>query len=275
MANTQKIARMGAATLFLLLLLFAFYMLQAEVLVQKRNHKTSLELSGRIDAQMYENVRQELAKNDNKINILYLDSHGGDDDSAIKIADLILEKNLDVTVKGKCVSACINLLLAGNSKFLSDGSFIGIHSAVSSSHYIYKHSEGMEYENLFHYWGHRQENLLKQRNIDPRLYLVAAALRQPVCVIERRGLPKTDFGRFAIGSKIVVFSPTKKQLEDLGVQNIRGYWPKDWQQAKKNSISHGFNMDFSILFNPKIVMSDLTIDRYIRSIQRVDKDCSG
>ena len=60
-------------------------------------------------------------------------SRGGDADAALDIANAIRDRDLDVVVRGHCISSCANyLFLAGRRKIVEADSFLGFHGTLTS-----------------------------------------------------------------------------------------------------------------------------------------------
>lgn len=89
-----------------------------------------LRIDGRIDEQTSKSVLNALAATP-AISRVVLNSEGGDEAATLKIARLIRDRQLDVTVDGVCLSACAHLLLASaNTITIKDGSTVGFHTNI-------------------------------------------------------------------------------------------------------------------------------------------------
>ena len=105
----------------------------------------------------YDKINSILKKNKN-IEILVIDSFGGDMGTAEDIADLIIDYNLDTRVKSYCYSACTIIFLGGENRMLDRGGKIGFHQ----TYYLKEDLENWynnikdEYENIYAFiaWFH-------------------------------------------------------------------------------------------------------------------------
>lgn len=82
-------------------------------------------LDGRIDAQDALGLERILASHE--IEKVVLNSRGGEENASLKIAELIRQNDIDVEVRGICLSACVNLLVAGSKRSVAKGSLILTH----------------------------------------------------------------------------------------------------------------------------------------------------
>lgn len=64
---------------------------------------------------------------------VYIDSPGGDENAAFQIAKQIREKNINVTIYGRCSSACNLLFLAARNKVVLPYAYIGMHGLFWNS----------------------------------------------------------------------------------------------------------------------------------------------
>jgi len=92
-----------------------------------RNSDSSISFSGEIEK---DELSRFLAIYKSTDRTLVLSSSGGNNQSALKIAEILIEnKNLTVVVRGMCASSCANyLFLAGHVKQLDHG-VVGFHGS--------------------------------------------------------------------------------------------------------------------------------------------------
>jgi hypothetical protein len=99
---------------------------------------TMIVLKGDIireDANTLENLIRAANANGGVIRGLQLDSAGGNLLGGIRLARLIrghADLSTTVTYGAKCASACFLAFAAGNEKFVSYGSFVGVHGAADT-----------------------------------------------------------------------------------------------------------------------------------------------
>ena len=137
----------------------------------------NLILEGLIEDGLYEKFKIILKENQN-INTLILKSKGGLVDEAFKIADLIIDYNIN-THAFNCYSMCATILLAGNKKTLEKGYKIGFHrsywEADDIKEYYQYYVDEFEDEYDFMSWlvddtqedVFRQLQFLLERGVDP------------------------------------------------------------------------------------------------------------
>ena len=109
-------------------------------------------------------------KNNPNIKRIILTSWGGLTSSAIEMADIIIDFELDTHVKQICFSACPLLLIAGETRTLERGSKIGFHRGwwdSDSMRSTYKQErESMGWENEFDFsswvYDESQEDIYSQ-----------------------------------------------------------------------------------------------------------------
>lgn len=62
---------------------------------------------------------------------LFISSNGGDELAAIKVANFVMDNNVDVYIPVYCLSACANsILIAGRNVYLSNAAVIAIHGSA-------------------------------------------------------------------------------------------------------------------------------------------------
>ena len=119
----------------------------------------TLFYEGDILTTSFDKINSILKKNTNIKNFV-IDSMGGDIDTAEKIADLIIDYNLDTRVVNYCYSACPIIFLGGNKRMLDKGGKIGFHQ----NYYIEEDLENWynsvkdDYENIYKFiiWLHEE-----------------------------------------------------------------------------------------------------------------------
>ncbi|KIC21842.1 COG3904 family protein [Leisingera sp. ANG-Vp] len=70
---------------------------------------------------------RDILKQNPDVSELQLNSIGGSVFAGEEIAGLVLEHELDTLVDGECISACVDVFLAGNRRRMTIGSRIGFH----------------------------------------------------------------------------------------------------------------------------------------------------
>ena len=71
----------------------------------------------------------QILKKHKEIDTLILKSEGGMIEVASKMADLVIDAELDTFVEENCESACVTIFLAGKNRFMGIGAKIGFHAS--------------------------------------------------------------------------------------------------------------------------------------------------
>ncbi|WP_323778159.1 hypothetical protein [Leisingera sp.] len=82
---------------------------------------------------------QEILKKNPEITELQLNSVGGSIFAGEEIAGLVLDYGLDTSVDGECISACVDVFLAGSRRRMTIGSKIGFHQRSWSAAEVHKY----------------------------------------------------------------------------------------------------------------------------------------
>jgi len=91
------------------------------------------ELHGEIDQSA---VDQLIAAVEKGVELVRLNSPGGDMGHAMRAFDVLVAANVDTEVRGICASACSIIFLAGNNRHIPVGSSFGVHQWVSLSNAV-------------------------------------------------------------------------------------------------------------------------------------------
>lgn len=91
-----------------------------------------ITLIGTIDAHMAAEFKKAVAA-DRLLDTLLIDSYGGENQSAMDMADVLRQRKMNMVVDGRCLSACASFLFpAAASKTVLPGSVVAIHGATVS-----------------------------------------------------------------------------------------------------------------------------------------------
>lgn len=116
-----------------------------------------------------------------ELKVVELNSDGGSVWSAARIADAVIDAELDTHVNGECKSSCTRIFLGGAKRTMSRGSRIGFHqvwwSAPAMQSYYERNAEAEGWDTPFEFaaWMYRDtqteihENLIYmvRRKVDP------------------------------------------------------------------------------------------------------------
>lgn len=96
-------------------------------LVMDLRESSAIALVGPITTEALTSVRR-IGSAGNRLQLMYIDSPGGDVVSAIELAHYLRQKKTRLVVAGRCFSACANYLFAGAvAKDVLPGSLVAIH----------------------------------------------------------------------------------------------------------------------------------------------------
>ncbi|KIC18037.1 MULTISPECIES: COG3904 family protein [unclassified Leisingera] len=113
------------------------FSLQGKTLV----YDTETEVTGELAEITEEDVShlRNILKKSPEITELQLNSVGGSVYAGEEIAGLVLEYGLDTLVDGTCISACVDVFLAGERRRMTIGSSIGFHQRNWPSEAVHKY----------------------------------------------------------------------------------------------------------------------------------------
>lgn len=207
---------------------------------------STLVLSGAIDAAMLDRFNAALAAGN--VATVRISSHTGQTREALRIAEAVLARNLDVVVRGVCVGPCAQyILVAARNRHIEDGSLVGFNVSVSSLAHMNEvlgEDAPADFRNLLPGMKDAvdaERRLYRERGIATSLLVDPLSAMQPRCVIFHRGPDQSISGLNLSGMRYVLWVPTRKQLESAGVK-ITGFWPKSRRQmldASRKLVSSG------------------------------------
>lgn len=147
---------------------------------------------------------------DKNIRIVLLNSQGGDIETAIKMAEMLLEYNVKTVVNGVCLSACANYLFPAGSKKVING-VLGFHGGAASilDHEIQNNTDiplGTETMRILHELAKRESLLNLKTGLKTELIIKSGLLDKGEGDGITRGL----------------FFPTLAELKQYGLGNIQG-----------------------------------------------------
>ena len=79
---------------------------------------------------------KEILRANENIQLLELNSSGGDLEAAMYMADIVIDYELDANVNGTCDSACTLIFLGGTKRTIQRGSWLGFHQSYWDATYI-------------------------------------------------------------------------------------------------------------------------------------------
>lgn len=192
-----------------------------------RLSKNTLKFEGTITHESYDEFMQKI---DDDISDVVVNSAGGSVTSGLKIAAEIQRRNLNVVVKGYCVSSCANyLFLSGNRKEI-DG-VLGFHgnARALTKDICKKNDDDPQCRN-----GIKEKAFFESIGMSNLLFDVTQSL---------------DKG-MQTGMAYVYYAPSANTLKELGVKGIVGDQNKDYLKQMKNYYDEFELPEFSVATDP-------------------------
>ena len=108
----------------------------------------------------------QILRKHKEIDTLILKSEGGIIEVADKMADLVIDAELNTLVEENCESACVTIFLAGKNRIMELGAKIGFHaswwSAENMKSYYQNHKEVQNWETPFEFASWLYEDTQKE-----------------------------------------------------------------------------------------------------------------
>ena len=213
-----------------------------------------IDVVGQLSSTTVAHLKKILEKEKN-ITVIAVNSPGGDMASALEIATLIKNRQLNLVVDGRCLSACANYLFpAAANKIVLPGSVIGIHEKT------YLHLEKDVFRTMP---VEDAEIMLKASSDKPALEKLKQLQLKEKVFYEQLGIKadlyhsyasylgnrKNNFGTEKINfassypdcPPIQMWALNKKQLISMGVTGIGDFWyPSSVEEKKKLLVDFKF-----------------------------------
>lgn len=143
------------------------------------------------------------------IKSLYINSLGGDVQSAINIANWVYQQQLDVYIDNVCMSSCANYILpAGKNKYLSKNSLLVWHGSSFQENID---SEIKAKNNDFSWWRKQEIDFFNQVKVSPLI---------TVCGFDSVSFIDHFLHYFGI-KKLIGFTYSIEDLQRFGVSDIK------------------------------------------------------
>lgn len=152
---------------------------------------------------------------------LIITSGGGDENAAMDVADVVNQRGLRVTVRGRCVSACANtILIAGSARYLENRAVVAFHhsSPVIEKNYITLHRPAPE---RIVRGAERVRALYREKSANLAILDCAASKIGLTQQLVEARLPEEDIIRMAWLSRHQFWVPRDDTLARFGVPVVR------------------------------------------------------
>jgi len=183
-----------------------------------------VHLKGPTDAAMQRRLEEGVRRG---LTVYTIDSGGGRERDALKIAKLIERHGVDLIVDGRCTSACAQYLLpAARTAVVKPGSIIAVHLNSYGLLQVRGLDTGRIHnlQELLHN-AHEAERLYRRQAVNPSLLVQATSALRPQCVAYT-GSGGRLFGHFDF------WVPSREHLERAGL-TIEGPWPNEEAEYRR------------------------------------------
>jgi hypothetical protein len=197
-----------------------------------------LELRGKIDGAMRERFEQAVAAGN--LTTVRITSHGGEVFDALRMAQVIQTRGIDVAVRDLCTGACAHyIFVAGRNRKLEKNSLVGfMNTFTSTGRLLDMATDTMEVENpgrvMTSQLASIEAELYKRRGVAAALLLDPNIAMQPKCAILRREGRGVSTN---LTAQYLMWVPSRQYLKVAGVE-FQGDWPKSHFNVGGLSGSH-------------------------------------
>lgn len=188
---------------------------------------------GRINDASIEAFREVLRPTDR---LLFIASFGGDLDAPIRLAEIVRDHVLAVSVVGPCLSGCASFVfVAGRGRSIAPGGVLGLHNTATSALLLARSisNEPLAAEDRpLELRARREAALYGSLGVDLKLLVEPQVRLETLCVEIGRPDTRTGETRFLIHSRHSLWAPTRAQWQAVGVY-FSGYAPESGRQAQR------------------------------------------
>ncbi len=160
-----------------------------------------------------------------KIKVIVANTLGGDAETAIDIADLMLDRNISLIVDGVCGSSCANyLFFAASEKHVTKGSLVLWHGAPARTEA--SALEGMTIDEVARVRIYKNKLLTKQKELFKKMHVPEALIESPPQALLKSDLYQTLLDKKADGVWAWTIGP--RFLKSFyGITGLNDYWYAD------------------------------------------------
>lgn len=168
---------------------------------------------------------------------VWVNSEGGSGVSSVKIAKTIIDQNLDVTIFGKCLSACAHFILTLSPNIrVMPNTLIAFHHTNTGNLRLYTKNSMISEEYNFtftRFAAHQEQEIYSTYGIDHAWLSEATARKGIGCFVEfiTDGDSSIVIGHKA-RSRYSFWTPTRQFMNFVRTSPIRGWWPSDQEELR-------------------------------------------
>lgn len=173
-----------------------------------------LTIDGILDDSTQSRVRHLL---DQRIEEVVLNSPGGSESAAIRIAEQLAEKDVTVVVQGECLSACAQyIFISGRRKEILNGSVVGCHENIIAMTKVPAEAYGSIMQTKWQKLSKRAIALYRRLGVSPDFAYICLRRTSPICYF-------TDKARRQSVAKVFdVWLPLASDFKRFGIDNVSG-----------------------------------------------------
>jgi hypothetical protein len=151
---------------------------------------------------------------------LRISSEGGSEETALDIAEFVVENEMDVVVDGVCLGACaLYIFAAGQRKQIETRSVVACGENIIAATMIDADAYGSAFSAQERARADRARNLLRARGVSENFALNCWNAIIPLCVATLAG---EDHPRRVVASADRYWVPTDEDFESFGLRNVIG-----------------------------------------------------
>ena len=182
--------------------------------------------SGRIGGDGAAALQRVLSSAERLVRRLVITSRGGDLRDALPVAETIRDRRIAVTAREVCLTSCLGTILAASpDRAVEADTVIGFVGSPIAIGLYFEAAGNPRFATLARSIAERERSFLRSVGVRPELPLIVAAMMDPMCIQEREERPVDDFERYGLGFGRTIFVPSRRQLDALGIRDVRGWRP--------------------------------------------------
>jgi hypothetical protein len=217
-----------------------------------------LTFRGQIAAGSASRVSQLMRQANGAVRIFRITSAGGDGAEALRIAEIVRRNALDVEVESFCISGCAQyIFIAGKSKHVYNNSIVAFHGTPSALRFELSRSSLNKASSLFKRQSELEKKFYRDIGVSSNLLIGSIHHLDPECVVENLSLPLNNSNRYGIQLKFPAYIISLESLNDIGVKNISGFWPKSLEQVRAILKQLPFNSAFQVQYSSALKVASV------------------
>jgi hypothetical protein len=198
----------------------------------------TLTYVGRLSEKAVEALNAEFIKNE-KIKHFILTSEGGHGPSVLKLAKTIKENKISLIVKDYCISSCASIIfISADYKLILKNSFVAFHTTLNGNYDVVKRSKIFPEVNIDQSMLAEERGLYEDRRVSNKIIKYSDDILEPICVSFRDSKQEKSTKNIRIDWNYEIWSVQRNYLSELGIQNVRGDWPRDAADLERRFFIH-------------------------------------